>query len=301
MTLAVVAHDAGGAAILATWLERWDAPALLVAEGPAREILGNVSGTLRRVDLDSALAEATFVLTGSSWQSDLEFNALVRANDLGVPTATYLDHWAHYRQRFERAGHQCLPGAIWVGDDEAWRLASAAFPGHPVLWVPNPWLEAVRERFSRETGRLSTESAGLRVLFVAEPLSEHGLMAFGDARHWGYTEFEALSYLLGHLDVLGTPVSEVVVRPHPAEARDKYDDVIRAAGPHVRRGGRLPLLDELAEADVVVGCESMAMVAGLVAGRKVLSAIPPGGRPCSLPHPGIESLAERVRTSGSFL
>jgi hypothetical protein len=139
------------------------------------------------------------------------------------------------------------------------------------------------------------------VLFVAEPLSEHGLAAFGDARHWGYTEFDALDFLLGHLDVLGAPVREVVVRPHPAEAPDKYDAAILAAGPHVRRGGGLPLLDELAEADIIVGCESMAMVAGLLAGRHVLSAIPPGGRPCSLPHPGIESLAQRLRTSGAFL
>ncbi|MGB1984427.1 MAG: hypothetical protein ACPHOH_03080, partial [Porticoccaceae bacterium] len=43
-----------------------------------------------------------------------------------------------------------------------------------------------------------------------------------------------------------------------------------------------------------VGCESMAMVVGLLAKKRVISAIPPGGRPCQLPQPAIENLQQLV-------
>ena len=38
---------------------------------------------------------------------------------------------------------------------------------------------------------------------------------------------------------------------------------------------------------IVVGCESMAMVVALMAGKSVYSSIPSGGRNCTLPHEGI--------------
>ena len=39
-----------------------------------------------------------------------------------------------------------------------------------------------------------------------------------------------------------------------------------------------PLLEEIAQADLVAGCESVALVAALRAKKRVMCAIPPGGR-----------------------
>jgi len=142
----------------------------------------------------------------------------------------------------------------------------------------------------------TARAAGLRILFVCEPLSEHGQQEFGDPLHWGYTEFDALRYFFSRLSVLGSPVAEAVIRPHPSERPGKYDALARelqaVAGIPVRVGGAQPLLQEIAQSDVVAGCESMAMVVGLAAGRRVISAIPPGGRPSSLPQRQIEILGE---------
>ena len=55
------------------------------------------------------------------------------------------------------------------------------------------------------------------------------------------------------------------------------------------------------EADVVVGCASMAMVVGLLAKKRVICSIPPGGRMCALPQKGIEHLQVLVSNQNSFL
>ena len=49
-------------------------------------------------------------------------------------------------------------------------------------------------------------------------------------------------------------------------------------------------MKEISQADILVGCDSMAMVVGLIAKKRVLSCVPPGGRKCSLPHDGIEHI-----------
>ena len=46
----------------------------------------------------------------------------------------------------------------------------------------------------------------------------------------------------------------------------------------------------LAPGAAVVGCETMAMVIALIAGRRVFTSIPPGGRPCRLPQREIRPL-----------
>jgi hypothetical protein len=297
--LCIASHDAGGAEVLASWVARRQEPCRLLLAGPALRVferrLGQAPAPLT---LEQALQECDHFLTGSSWQSDLEWQVIRTARARGKRVVTFLDHWGHYRERFIRHGEECLPDALWTGDEEAHALASMLFPGMPVELVTNPYFEDVREAVagfaaaSQGVGR----DAGLRILFVCEPLSEHGLQEFGDPLHWGYTEFDALRFFFSRLSLLGRPVAEAVIRPHPSERPGKYDalagELQAMAGIPVHVGGGEPLLKEIARCDVVAGCESMAMVVGLVAGRRVISAIPPGGRPSSLPHRQIEILGE---------
>jgi hypothetical protein len=42
-----------------------------------------------------------------------------------------------------------------------------------------------------------------------------------------------------------------------------------------------------------VGCESMALVVALAAGREVFSSLPPWAPPCRLPHAGVRRLHTR--------
>lgn len=296
--LCIASHDAGGAELLASWAARQEQPCRLLLAGPAVHVFERRLGRpAEAVSLEQALRESDRFLTGSSWQSDLEWQVIRAARTQGKPVVTFLDHWGHYRERFVRNGEECLPNAIWTGDGEAFAMAKALFPGVPVEQVPNPYFEDVRQAVAdfADSGPMSgTTPAGLRILFVCEPLSEHGLQEFGDPMHWGYTEFDALRYFFSHLALLGGPVQSAVIRPHPSETAGKYNAIAKelagSTGIALRVGGDGSLLQEIAGCDVVAGCESMAMVVGLIAGRRVISAIPPGGLPCSLPHRQIESL-----------
>jgi predicted RNA methylase len=62
------------------------------------------------------------------------------------------------------------------------------------------------------------------------------------------------------------------------------------------------LLGQIQVADVVVGCASMAMVVALLAKKRVVCSIPPGGKACQLPQAEIEHLQVLISTrQGVFL
>lgn len=291
--VAVVAHDAGGAEVLSSYVGRHAIPCKFVLEGPARKVFERKLGAIATTSLEDAIATCNSLLCGTSWESELEWRAMAAAKDAGKPAIAFLDHWVNYRKRFIRRDRECLPDTIWVGDAAAAELARSTFPGTPVQLVANPYFEDIREEFSElERAAAPADRNGLRVLFLCTPMMVH-------EQKRGYTEFDALRYFFANRSALGKSIASLVIRPHPSEDKNKYLQMAKEFGAEARLGGEKSLLQEIAESDVVMGCGSMAMVVALIAGRRVISAIPPGGLASSLPQPEIESLQTLVRNGSA--
>lgn len=293
--ICVVSHDAGGAEILSSYVRQQKPDCCFVLGGPAVKIFERKLGPVQVRSLSEAVAASERVLCGTSWQSDIELQAIELARTLGKPSAAFLDHWVNYRERFIREGKTYLPDEIWVGDALAGQQATSLFPDLPVFQIDNPYFADLQRELAGIERTRDTDRDGVRILYVCEPLREHALLEYGNERHWGYVEEDALRYCLRHVELLGAQIAQIVLRPHPSERDDKYDWALKEFELPVVRGGGRPLFEEVVDADIVVGCESMAMVIGLLAKRRVVSCIPPGGRPCVLPQPEIESLQALVR------
>lgn len=290
--IAVISHDAGGAEILSSYVRQQGMDTLYVLEGPARKIFERKLGTIEARPLEEAIRQSASVLCGTSWQSDIEFNAIKLARSLGKRSIAFLDHWVNYRDRFIRSGETILPDEIWVGDAMAEAMAKEIFPNLPVTLVDNPYIQDLRQDLTAiQTYRLPFPDS-ISILYVCEPVSEHALMRHGNTHFWGYVEEEALRYFLSNSSALGKPIERILIRPHPSERAEKYSWAQREFDLPIEMAGARTLLEEIADSDFVVGCESMAMVVALLAGKKVVSCIPPGGRACVLPHTEIISLQD---------
>jgi len=291
--IAVVSHDSGGAELLSSYVRRQSESCMFVLDGPARVIFSRKIPGIACAELRDAAMRADWLLCGTSWQSDLELQAIPEFKVRRKRTVAFLDHWINYNERFQRGARQTLPDEIWVGDDIGGSLAKRAFPDIPVRVIENPYFKDLRDEFARIPLAKSSHVAK-SVVYVCEPIRQHALLAHGDPRHWGYTEEEALRYFLTNLYALGGQIGQIVIRPHPSEPADKYDWALGDSQLSLKRGGDRSLVEEIAESDIVAGCDTMAMVVGLVAGKRVICTIPPGGRPLSLPHAEIELLSNAV-------
>jgi hypothetical protein len=294
--IAVVCHDAGGAEVVSSHIVRSGLNCVCVLDGPAVAIFERKLASPRVVTIDEAVRAAEWVLTGSSWESDLELRALRLARSAHKHSVTFLDHWVNFRERFVRGGVATLPDEIWVGDADALAIARGALPGMPVCVVENPYLLDLVYELEHETPARRHVEDGFTILFLSEPVRQHALRQHGDERFWGYVEEDALRNFLDHAARLAReePIARIVIRPHPSEPPGKYDRIAGDYDLPMVLGGGATLAADIAASDVVVGCNSMAMVVALAAGKRVVCCIPPGGRPCVLPHAGIEPLASLV-------
>lgn len=288
--IGIVSHDAGGAEILSSYVIQQGVNCIYSLAGPALKIFERKLGPVNVVPIEVAIRQSDWLLCGTSWQSDLEWQAIKMVRKYGKRSVAFLDHWGNYRERFVRGGQICLPDEIWVGDPQAEALAQRVLPEIKVRQVGNPYFDDLKRELAAMSKLDIADRTELKVLFVSEPLREHGSREFENERHWGYTEEEALHYLLSNIHVLGRPVGRIVIRPHPSEPLHKYDWVKQKYKLPIVNGGNRALLEDVVESDVVVGFQSMAMVVGLLAGKRVISCIPPGGKACVLPQPEIESL-----------
>ncbi|MFA5824702.1 MAG: hypothetical protein WC825_01880 [Gallionellaceae bacterium] len=303
--IAIVSHDAGGAEILSSWVRRCKEDYCLVIDGPAKNIFQRKLGHCSSLMLDQAIKQSDWVLCGTSGDASLERQAIAQAKLEGKKVVSFLDHWVNYKKRFVTNGVSNYPDEIWVGDVEAQEKAQAIFPGVPVVLTSNPYFEDIQIEFGKIELRPRSEE-GCSVLYVCEPIRVKIPSALDDEEEFSeeelpmYSEEDALSYFLENLDVLGRSVNKIKIRPHPKEEKNKYDWAIQRMPFVIEIGGDKTLLEEIAEADVVVGCESMAMMVALSVNKKVISSIPPGGRPCLLPSAKIEHLQMLVgRHKGS--
>jgi len=260
--------------VISAWLRR-GRTAELWLDGPARAVFARKLPGAVPLDALPPLAEFDLVLCGSSGAADHERAVVRAARAAGVRSAVWLDHWVNYAARFDR-----LPDELWVCDEPAARIARETVPGPPVLVKGNPYLEDAAAEVRALAGPRGERE---RVLYLTEPTSAVAAAATGDPLGWGYEERAALRGFLERVQGV-----EVRVRRHPAEPADKYAELLAEFGVAASPGG--PLAADIAWADTVAGCDTMGMVVALAAGRRVVSVIPPGGRPLSLPFAEIERL-----------
>lgn len=286
--LLVACHDAGGAEIISAWIRKnCDIRNVhFLLEGPAIRIFQGKMPGISIVSRERAfhcLAAYNHVLTGTGWGSDLEKKVIALCKSSGVCVASYLDHWTTYQERFTVEGRLELPDEIWVGDEYAYDLARNTFSDVPIKLEPNQYLFDAAAYIKAVMAKIVyREGEKVKVLYTCEPRT----MKYGDADYWGYTEYQALEEYLRFLSAQPKEIGEIRVRLHPSEAPGKYDAVLFKFQSVFTLSESLDnlLYDDCAWADWVVGCDSMAMVVALLAGKKVFSCIPQGGRKLILPY-----------------
>jgi len=288
--LAIVSHDAGGAEILSSWVVQHHGPYCLVVDGPAKAIFEHKLVNIENISLKSAIAQSDWVLTGTSWKSELELKAIKLARANGIKAVSFLDHWANYPHRFTRNGYLLLPDEIWVGDEAAFLIAMEDFPDVPIILLLNPYFEDLKKKIEILKNKTGPDISEFYILYVCSPNS---LGEFG-VKYEDSTDKDAIRYFMDNLHVINPEGKRVILRPHPTESIGKYDWTLREFGSDIQIGGVKSLLEEIINADVIVGCNSMAMVVGLIAGKRVISGIPPNRKIFNLPMPEIKHLHQLI-------
>ena len=286
MTICVVSYDAGAAETLAQYVLQNCFNYTFVLDGPALKIFERLLGPIKLSNLEEVLPNCNWCLCGSGWQSELEWQALGMARQMGIHAVAVLDHWVNYRERFIRRGIENLPDEIWVTDNYAKTLARNTFPEIKLSQIPNLYIEAIireiqAQQFVRE------EDTSTNILYVLEPIRQ----AWTSNHQPG--EFQALNFFIENIHRLHFKLPwSMRLRPHPSDPIGKYDRWIEHnCNLKVELESPSTLAESIAWSDIVAGCQTYAMVVALAAKRQVVCSLPPWAPHCTLPQADIIKLA----------
>lgn len=303
-----VCHDAGAAEIISAYVKKnpHSDQFFCIALGPAQKVFLRKGLDVFLVEnperspqeIFTALSDIDFVLTGTSWSTQIDLHFIAAAKSRGIRTATYLDHWVNYPERFgfPAAGwEQSLPDEIWVGDEYGYKIAKqcASFP--VVRLVPNEYFDELKTDIQKNKDMASYVNRERRkyLLYISEPISVGAMRRYGDPRYYGFTEQDVLQDILATLiRVKKERAWGVVVRLHPSDPANAYRQCIEEFSGKIpiRISSDTSLVEDVLGVHVVVGMESMALVTALFADKPVVSYIPSTKKACSLPFPEIQKM-----------
>jgi hypothetical protein len=299
--IAVVCHDAGGAEIVSSLSRRLNLDCKYSLFGPAILIFQRKIEGIVNQSIANALDGVDILICGTSSPSTYELEAISLARSRGIRSVAILDNWINYRERFVRLQQLIIPSEIWVVDKIAEQLASRALPEVSIKLIENPYKEDCLEMLTEVQNELLNDferESFTTVLYVTEPTSEHAERKYGDARYWGYTEQEAVKYFFENIKIIAPNALKIIIRPHPSEISSKYEFALSTLGLEVIITKEHELISEIARVDIIAGCNSMAMVVGSWAKKRVVCCIPPGGRGFYLPDEGIEFARDDLLSHG---
>ena len=292
--ISIICHDAGGAENIANWaIKENNIDFLFFLEEPALSVFKKYIPGLVLSSYEDAIRIPDIILLGTSWESNLEKKALIYGKRMGKYIISFLDHWVNYKERFFFDGRMNFPNELWVVDEYAINIAKGLFPNIKIKLKKNYYLENIKNYFKKIKYKKQENNTLSSALFLTEPIKKHSVFKFGDENYYGYNEESAINFFLENLHNIDFKIDKVKIRPHPSEETKKYNwllnkDIISSIS------SDKPLINDIAEANLVVGCETMAMVVALSVNKTVISSIPPKGRKCSLPHPNIIHLKDII-------
>jgi len=288
--VAVVAHDAGAARLLFSWLESLDHQLNFCATGPAQKMLQRERPTTKIFsDPRSCLKGCKLLLSGTGWSSSIEHQARLIASKQSIKSIAVLDHWVNYQERFMRNGISQLPDNFWVSDEEAKKIATNLFPSIPATQLPNLWMNDVISKvefYRAKFGKKAPQLPAKNLLYLSEPTRDRNS---GKQTH---EELQHLEHWISQIPMLTAKgwvdpyQAQLRIRIHPSEALTKYDDwttKYTCQWP-LSIDKEASLEKSLAQADLAFGYETQALVAAVRCGIKAISCTPPQKERGRLPH-----------------
>lgn len=288
-TLLMVAHDPGGADALSAIAARLEMSeswmlAYALAEPAESMFRAKTHSDIIHFNPDESLVEILeflnsfqpdLVLTGTSFHASLEKNFILCCRHLSIPCMSLVDAWANMDKRFlvdEKKHEWAFPDVIGLVDEES----KALFAGLPIdenqlQVVGQPALDEFLASLGKPGG--AHEDGG--IVFFSQPIRELSGAAH-DSHSRGYDEYSVLGLVIQALKLIGA-LDQLVIKLHPKEARDKFDQILNE--------NEIPLAVEdnqsadrlIISAKVVLGMTSIVLVKAFLA-RKPLVSLQPNRR-----------------------
>ncbi len=274
-TVLIVSHDAGGANLLAYWCKKWQSRVNFIYKvaGPALNIFKSLDLGETCIEQYPSPALVDAVVTSTGWQSNFEYEAIQWAGQHNIRSASYLDHWVNYQERFIRSRTAIYPDEIWMGDRDAHNMAKEVFS------LKNIKLRFMRNQYfcdlKKQVASHATKADS--IIICLEPIRN------------GISYSEVYPRLVQYLSNSKYQAEKVVIRDHPSGTDTGIELLKELLMPQFNVTiSQQALWQDLAFASAVVGYQSSVLAYACYLKITAISYFPADKLEPILPHKDIE-------------
>ena len=199
-----------------------DSPAYKIAK---KKSLGHILIDMDKVsDLKKQIQtiNPNFIYVGTSWQNKIHLDFIHMARELFIPSVASMDHWVHYRERFDypkKNWEKNRPDFITVNDKYGYSIAKKF--GFKNIIKLN-FYTLLNDIKKLEKLKIKEKN---EVLFISEPTLKVAKIHFNDENYWGFSEFDLVENIANSIEHFKT--KNLKIRLHPSDKEGKYDYLIK--------------------------------------------------------------------------
>lgn len=185
-------------------------------------------------EVDSILEDLLpdFVITGTSYTSDIEKLFISACKKRQIPVFSQVDHWTDIKRRFEYQGQLIYSDEIWIIDEKAKEIAlNEGIPETLLKVKGNPYYDFLKSwepSISRDEWKKQNnipEDKKL-IMFAAEPLSKAG-----GVNRFGLDEKGCLKLLESRIASELLSETLVLIKMHPNQDKEYLMSAYRESKP----------------------------------------------------------------------
>jgi hypothetical protein len=270
-----VSHDAGPANTLSSFIKFNRIKSKYYLSGPAIKIFKKnfFRGSLRKI-----IKESDVILTGTGWDSDLEYNAIKYSRKYNKYCIVFFDDWSNYKKRFTKNKITYLPSKIYVFDDYSYSLAKKYFQGKlKIKKIDNYYLKY----FKKNKSNFIKKNA---ILYLSSNFDDF-LKKKIDYKM--FLKFLKKINLINKK--LGVKIKIVDIKLHPAENVRKYLSIKKINTPNINIIPKnISMRRLLSEYKFAGGTNTMSLVLSKISGLRTFNNIKQTGFRSKIPKTYID-------------
>ncbi len=237
-----------------------------------------------------------FIITGTSADDYTEKYLWAAGQELNIKSFAILDQWINYGIRFSKYSvseineynkyktHEYMPSKILVMDSFAKdQMIKEGIDKSDILISGQPYFDFLYNKLKNVSfeecqnyrKKLNCTNDTIVITYVSEPFSKFYNKTENMPYYWGYTEktiFNSLKQVLNELATKYNKKFKVIIRLHPKEDKNSFDDLIK------ENGNLSFVIDNYTNSDIIInssdlicGMQSMFLIESAIIGKPILS------------------------------
>ena len=259
----VICSDPGGSNIILKYLNKYKLiPKSLFLTKTSKKVFKKKFNKLQTNNSKHFLNSSSIFITGTSWKSELEKKFIAKNKSKNRKIISFLDSWFNYKKRFEIKGNFFFPNEVWTFDKYAYILAKKKFKKIKV-----------RRKFLKNSQKKIKIKKNNNLLYITEPISELARKMYKNKNYFKFDERKTLDIFLKESQNIFGKFSNIYIRIHPNEKREKYLKIINKYKYLPIKLSKKSLSYDLTNCSKVIGAASNVLFLAINNGNQVFSTV----------------------------